>query len=142
MDEQRDEAERQRDEGKCAASPDAQQHRADRRPRDEARDDERVVPRLREPVRVGARPGGIGGVRPAAQIARAHGRGERQPMDAPERLDSPPGPVPRPFCRVKRLPRETRDSRTKDNGQPTKAHSSWRGKVESGMPTSMLHLQL
>ena len=60
---------------------------------------------------------------------------------------TPPGPVPMSFvpmsfCRVKRLPRETRDSRTKDNGQPTKACSSWSGKVKSGMLTSMLHLKL
>ena len=50
------------------------------------------------------------------------------------------------FCphvsRVKRLSRETWDSRTKDNGQPTKACSGWSGKAESGMSTSKLHLQL
>ena len=39
---------------------------------------------------------------------------------------------PGSFCHVKRLPRETRNLRTKDNGQPTKACSSWRDKVEAG----------
>ena len=81
---------------------------------------------------------GVGGGR-----ARRAGRAQHSPRTGLCTRRRPwRGGAPRHFAVSSVCRGGARDSRTKDNGQPTKACSSWSGKVERGMLTSMLHLQL
>ena len=71
--------------GMCAYA--LQENRPKHYAKDEADDDERVVPRLGQARRVGTAHPQICGIRPAPQVAGTHRRRERQAMHPAERLD-------------------------------------------------------
>ena len=85
--EREDDDEQRRCEKEREASDGVQEKRAERRAEDEKGDDEQVVPRLAESVRVRSAKSVEKRVRSAAQVARAHRRGEGEPADAAEGLD-------------------------------------------------------